>query len=73
MKAIESFEVMESFGMKDLDSSEILDLTGGWCIKCDGFGFLNCTCKTGGYVEPCGCKSSFQYNPSPCNPKMISA
>jgi len=71
MKAIKSFEVMESFGMKDLSNTELMDIDGGFDCICKGFSILPCNCKTAGYIEPCKCKSStYNENPKP-DPKPI--
>ena len=63
MKAIKSVAVMESFGMKDLDSSELMEIEGGWDCICKSLTILPCTCKTAGHIEPCKCKTSSYYEP----------
>lgn len=67
MKAIQSFGVMESFGMQGLSPEELMEIDGGSSdcpdrcikIKCD-FSILPCDCKMAAKVvippSPCGCK-----------------
>lgn len=72
MKIIESFDVMESFGMSELTVDDLFDVDGGFCI----FNFCSskgkpCTCKTdhgpGPGPDPCSCNGKNLPTPCSCN------